>query len=75
MSEISMRELNSNVSWVFARVEADETLLVTKNGKIIAKIVPESPARTDTSEWRSARERLRQLTRKGIMTEIGRAHV
>lgn len=41
---VSVRELNANISAALARVEAGETLTITKNGKAIARLSPPDPA-------------------------------
>jgi antitoxin (DNA-binding transcriptional repressor) of toxin-antitoxin stability system len=58
MGVMSIREFNANTSAAFAKVEAGETIKVTKNGKVIASVVPERVNRMDDPEFRAAREAL-----------------
>ncbi len=66
MGVMSIREFNANTSKAFAMVEAGETIKVTKNGKIIASVVPARVNRMDDPEFRAARERLLARMKKGI---------
>ena len=45
MGVMSIREFNSNISKAIARVEAGETLDITRNGKVIAELRPKGPVR------------------------------
>ena len=69
MGAISIRELNSNISRVIARVEAGETLDVTRNGRVIAEIRPKRPVR-DSAWWNNYREMVTAME-KGIAGNIG----
>ena len=51
MERIGVRELRQNASRYLKRVEAGETVEVTDRGRLVALLVPPSPAQT-------ARERL-----------------
>ena len=42
MREISVREANQNFSQVIAAAERGETIVVTRHGRAIARIVPEA---------------------------------
>ncbi len=66
MGVMSIREFNANTSRAFAMVEAGETIKVTKNGKVIANVVPERVNRMDDPEYRAARDRLLAGLKKGI---------
>lgn len=44
MEKIGIRELRQNASPYLARVEAGETLGVTNNGRLVARLVPVEPA-------------------------------
>ncbi len=66
MGVMSIREFNANTSRAFALVEAGETIKVTKNGKVIANVVPEYANRMDDPEFRAARERLLARLERGI---------
>jgi prevent-host-death family protein len=54
MREMTVREANQNLSQVIAAAEGGETIVITKNGKPVAKISPQGEGRTDDPEWRSA---------------------
>jgi prevent-host-death family protein len=70
VATISIRELNSNISKALARVEAGETLEVTRNGKPIADIRPKRPLR-DEKFWQ-AHEESKVLLLKGFPGKVGR---
>lgn len=44
VEKIGLRELRQNASPYLARVEAGETLGVTNNGRLVARLVPVGPA-------------------------------
>jgi prevent-host-death family protein len=77
MREITVREANQNFSQVIATAERGETIVVTKNGKPVAKITPQSGNRVDDPEWRanfatlknSLRSKRRSDYRVGTITE------
>ena len=54
MREISVREANQNFSQVIAAAERGETIVVTKNGRPVAKISPQSEDRASDAEWRAS---------------------
>jgi antitoxin (DNA-binding transcriptional repressor) of toxin-antitoxin stability system len=60
MAVVSVRELNSNISKALARVEAGETLDISKNGKIVAELRPKGPVR-DGAYWRARRSTEKRL--------------
>ena len=66
MRVMSIREFNANTSAAFAKVEAGETIDVTKNGKVIAEVRPKPKNRLDDPEFLAARERLIAGFKKGI---------
>jgi antitoxin (DNA-binding transcriptional repressor) of toxin-antitoxin stability system len=66
MGVISIREFNASVSRTLARVEAGETIEISRNGKIIAELRPKESHKTEDPEWQAARSRLRGLMREGI---------
>lgn len=66
MSVMSIREFNANTSAAFAKVEAGETIKVTKNGKVIANVVPERVNLMDDPEYRARYEKMMALMREGI---------
>jgi len=51
MREISVREANQNFSQVISAAERGETIVVTKNGRPVAKITPQSQDRGSDPEW------------------------
>jgi len=66
MSAVSIRELNSNVSKVIARVEAGEVVEITKGGTVVAEIRPRGDAWLANPKRREAREKLLELMREGF---------
>lgn len=66
MGVMSIREFNANVSAAFAKVEAGETLKITRNGQVIAEVRPERKNRMDDPEFRAAYERLVKGLEEGI---------
>ena len=54
MRELSVREANQNFSQVIAAAERGETIVVTKNGRPVAKISPQSEDRASDPEWRAS---------------------
>ncbi len=73
MSVMSIREFNKNTSAAFAKVQAGETIDITKNGKVIAEIRPKGKNRMDDPEFRAAREKLLASMREGIPGLVGPA--
>lgn len=63
MREITVREANQNFSQVIAAAERGETIVVTKNGRPVAKITPQSEDRTADPEWRTNFAALRESLR------------
>ncbi len=66
MGVMSIREFNANTSAAFAKVAAGETIKVTKNGKVIANVVPERINRMDDPEYQAKYEKMMAIMRKGI---------
>jgi antitoxin (DNA-binding transcriptional repressor) of toxin-antitoxin stability system len=58
MRRISVREANQNFSRLIAEVEAGETVLITKNGRVVAQMRPQPADPMDDPEWRAAYEAL-----------------
>jgi prevent-host-death family protein len=56
--EMSVREANQNFSRLIAEVEKGETVIITKNGRAVAKVGPQPADLRDDPEWRAAYERL-----------------
>jgi antitoxin (DNA-binding transcriptional repressor) of toxin-antitoxin stability system len=66
MGVMSIREFNKNTSAAFAKVEAGESLDITKNGKVIAEIRPKRANRMDDPEYRARHQEMMALLRKGL---------
>jgi antitoxin (DNA-binding transcriptional repressor) of toxin-antitoxin stability system len=66
MGVMSIREFNANTSAAFAKVEAGESLDITKNGKVIAEIRPKRANRMDDPEYRARYEKMLAGMREGI---------
>lgn len=63
MREMSVREANQNFSRLIAEVERGETVIITKNGRAVAKVAPQPADQRDDPEWRAAHERLMAFLR------------
>jgi antitoxin (DNA-binding transcriptional repressor) of toxin-antitoxin stability system len=66
MPALSVRELNSNISKALARVEAGETLEISRNGRIIAELRPKRARRKDDPVWRAGFEALMEDIDTGV---------
>lgn len=66
MSVMSIRDFNKNTSAAFAKVQAGETIDITKNGKVIAQIRPKGKNRMDDPEFRAKWEALMASMRQGV---------
>ena len=66
MGVMSIREFNANTSKAFAKVEAGETIEVTRNGKVIAEVTPKRKNRMDDPEYRRNWERMIKGMEEGI---------
>jgi prevent-host-death family protein len=73
MREISVREANQNFSQVIAAAERGETIVVTKNGRPVAKISPQSEDRASDPEWRASFAALEESLRskRGFGRRVG----
>ncbi len=58
MQEMTVREANQNFSKLIAAAERGETIVITKNGTPVAKIVPQTADLSSDPEWRKAFEAL-----------------
>ena len=63
MREMTVRQANQNFSQVISAAESGETIVITKNGKAVAKITPQTADRTSDPEWRTAFAALRKSLR------------
>lgn len=70
MGEMSIREFNSNVSKTIARVEAGEALDITRNGRVVVRIIPARRVR-DVDFWKAHRE-TKEMLRKGLPINAGK---
>lgn len=66
MGVLSIREFNANVSRAIARVEAGETIEITRNGKVVAELKSKRQKRSDDPEWQKARDELFASLKNGI---------
>ena len=66
MGIISIREFNASVSRTLARVEAGETIEITRNGKIIAELKPKVSRKLNDPERQKAFEELMDFLKEGI---------
>lgn len=73
MGVMSIREFNKNVSAALAKVEAGETIKVTRNGKVIANVMPERANLMDDPEYRARYERMLAGLKEGVPGLKGRA--
>lgn len=70
MSEMSIRELNSNISKVVSRVEAGETINIKRNGKVVVRMIPARPVRD--AAWYKAWREMNVVLDKGFPINAGR---
>ena len=66
MGVMSIREFNKNVSAAFAKVEAGESLDITKDGRVIAEVRPKTANRMDDPEYRAKYEKMLAGLKEGI---------
>lgn len=66
MNVMSVRELNANVSSALAKVESGETIKVTRNGKVIARIVGEHSNAMADPAYQAAHAEMMALFRGGL---------
>ncbi|RBP18202.1 prevent-host-death family protein [Roseiarcus fermentans] len=53
MREMSVREVDQNLSQTIAAAEQGETIVVTRDGRPVARITPQPRDRADDPEWRT----------------------
>ena len=70
MGVLSVRELNSNISKALARIEAGETIDITRNGKVIAQLRPKD--RKSNEAWRTAYRVSVKVLRQGLPGKVGK---
>jgi prevent-host-death family protein len=61
MREMSVREANQNFSQLIAAAEAGETIVITKNGKPVARVAPQPADLRDDPQWRDEFAKLQAL--------------
>jgi antitoxin (DNA-binding transcriptional repressor) of toxin-antitoxin stability system len=68
MGILSILELNDNVADALARVEAGETLDITRNSRVIAELRPkvQPHPEADSAERRALAEEMLVLMRRGL---------
>lgn len=54
MREMSVREANQNFSQLIAAAEQGETIVITKNGKPVARVSPQPADKRNDPEWQAA---------------------
>ncbi len=69
MSAMSIRELNANISKAITRVEAGETIDITRNGRVVAEIRAKRPVRDE--RWRATYREMVAVMEKGFPGKIG----
>jgi prevent-host-death family protein len=63
MRTVSIREANQNFSRLVKEVEAGETVVITRQGKPVAELIPRQQNRLDDPQFRARFEQLRQCLR------------
>ena len=66
MGVMSIREFNANASKAIARAEAGEAIEVTRNGKVVAEVIPKRKNHLDDPDYRAAHEEMMALFRGGL---------
>jgi prevent-host-death family protein len=64
MRTVSIRDANQNFSRLVKEVEAGETVVITRQGKPVAELVPRQPSRLDDPQFRARFQQLRQRLRE-----------
>lgn len=54
MREMSVREANQNFSQLIAAAERGETIIITKNGRPVARVSPQPADVREDPEWQAA---------------------
>ena len=68
MGVMSIREFNADVDGAVARVEAGETIAISRHGQVVAELRPVAPVRRslDDPAFRAAYERLVKGLQEGV---------
>jgi len=74
MREMTVREANQNFSKLIAAAERGETIVITKNGKPVARIAPQSADRSQDPAWQTAYKALVKSLRskRGTGVHVGK---
>ena len=72
MGIVTVREFNANISKVLARIEAGETIDISKNGVVIAELRPKQNDRMNDRQWREAYEATLAFMQEGLNLGIGK---
>ncbi len=64
MREMSVREANQNFSQLVAAAEAGETIVITKKGVPVARILPQAADPTADPDWARAHAALSRSLRR-----------
>jgi prevent-host-death family protein len=70
MREVGAFEAKSKLGQLLDWVEAGEEVVITRRGKVVAKLVPPSSRRVDEEQARAAVERIRNMRRGITLGEI-----
>lgn len=65
MTTVGAHEAKTHLPRLLEKVEAGETITITKHGREVAKLVPVSPRPTNPDEIIAALHEARQGTRRG----------
>jgi prevent-host-death family protein len=64
MRMVSIRDANQNFSRLLKDVEGGETVIITRQGKPVARLAPQPTNRLDDPEFRARFEQLRRRLRE-----------
>jgi prevent-host-death family protein len=70
VAQLSIRDLNANISKVIDRVEAGEVIDISRNGKVVAELRPKRPVR-DAAWWKARRE-MEESLKSAFLSGIGK---
>ena len=63
---LSIREFNSRVSRTIAEVEAGESVVITRGGKAVVRLVKEIEVDLSSPEWATAYRRMVEAMENGL---------
>lgn len=64
--QISLREANQHFAHYIKEVERGDEVLITRHGKLVARIIPVSQTKEFSEEQLKARERVLKHMKKGL---------